>query len=109
MSVMPHLGPMPLPSLNAWRVPLWVEDDEYTVQLTDRKFRMYDAQTLPDFIKASVSMIHAFPFTPMSECVSWSAAYSPNTDERQADIGWRCTWNLYMLILSEQQLESMNG
>lgn len=109
MKVMPQLGPLPVPSLNAWRVPLWVEDDEYTVQLTDRKFRMYDAETLPDFVKASMSMINAFPYKPMQEGVAWAAAYGNNGVDKQAEIGWRCTWNLYMLILSEQQLESMNG
>ena len=105
----PALGPIPLAGLNAWRVPLWVEDDEYTVQLTERKMRMYDAETLPDFIKASMSMIHAFPYTPMQEGLSWAAAYHTPHDPRLDDIGWRCTWNLYMLILTEQQLESMNG
>jgi hypothetical protein len=107
--IRPSLEPMPTPSVTAWRVPMWVEEGDYTVHLSERHIRIYDETTLPDFIKASMSMINAFPFKPMQEGVVWRAAYTHNTDPRQADIGWRCTWNLYMLILSEAQLESMNG
>ena len=107
--LMPQLGPLPTPDLRAYRVPLWVEDEEYTVQLTKNKLRMYDSETLPDFIKASMSMIHAFPFTPVQDGSLWATSYHNPQDLKLNDIGWRCTWNLYMLILTPEQLESMDG
>lgn len=107
----PHnLTPVSTPSLNAWRVPMWVNEDEYTVCTGQNKYRMYDAETLPDFIKASVSMIHAFPFhAPTYEGRLHMEAYTNHQDERLDDIGWRVTWNLYMLILNQQQLEKLDG
>ena len=124
MTMPQGLTPVATPSLNAWRVPMWVEDEEYTVCVEQNKLRMYDAETLPDFIKASMSMIHAFQFEPPKVSLfGWSDprvmlghepqkfgfAYHNTQDPRLDDIGWRCTWNLYMLILTPEQLESMNG
>lgn len=117
-----ELVPVSMPSLNAWRVPMCVDEDEYVVCVSQNKLRMFDAETLPDFIKASMSMIHAFPFEPQTVYqVGWSDprmvmseaayhyAYMNKQDPRLNDIGWRVNENLYMLILNQQQLESMNG
>lgn len=102
--------PVATPSLQAWRVPMWVEDDEYTVCTEQNKLRMYDHETLPDFIKASVSMIHAFPFHPGAyEGMLYREAYVNWQDPKLDDVGWRVSWNMYILILNAQQLESMNG
>lgn len=106
---MPMLGPVATPSLCTWRVPLWVEDDEYTVQLSTTKLRMYDADTLPDIIKSRLAMIHAFPFTPMPESGLWGQAYHNSQDPRLDDIGWRVTYNMYMLILNQEHMEGMDG
>ena len=116
-----ELVPVSTPSLNAWRVPMCVDEDEYVVCVAQNKLRMFDAETLPDFIKASMSMIHAFPFQERIQLSGWTDprmlmseaayhyAYENNQDPRLNDIGWRVSWHMYMLILNAQQLESMNG
>lgn len=124
MTLPRELTPVATPSLNAWRVPMWVGESDYTVCVEQNKLRIYDAETLPDFIKASMSMIHAFPFKekyvfqygwsdPRSMYSGMGSAYfhayTNTQDPRLNDIGWRVNQNLYMLILNAQQLESMNG
>ena len=121
--------PISTPGLNAWRVPMWVEDGEYTVCVAQNKIRVFGEESLPDCIKAATAMIHAFP---IAECVDlysfgWSDpranlalakaltpkghsyVYAYPLDERLHEIGWRVNEHLYILILNAEQLESLNG
>ena len=122
---MPRLGPIATPNMMSLRVPVWVEDGVYTVQATDKLYRMYDDDTLPDFIKASMAMIKAFPFkVELASIYGWtdprtmfgtdptyenSNAYINRQDPKLDDIGWRVSENLFIVILTQDQLESMYG
>lgn len=121
--------PISTPGLNAWRVPMWVEDGEYTVCVAQNKIRVFGEESLPDCIKAATAMIHAFPIAESKEVYSfgWSDpranltagkakiitenfyVYSYPLDERLHEIGWRVNEYLYILILNAEQLESLNG
>lgn len=118
---MPRLGPIATQNMMSLRVPVWVEDGVYTVQATDKLYRMYDDDTLPDFLKASMAMIKAFPFKVEPPSIygwtdpravfnqDYDGAYINRQDPKLDDIGWRVTKNLYIVILTQEQLESMYG
>jgi hypothetical protein len=93
---------------NKFRVPVWVDDDEVTVSLGKDTYRRFHRDKMPSEIKAALSMVHAFPFdqTRPEWAINPINAYTP-TDERQADIGWRVTQDLYILILSRDFLEDI--
>lgn len=107
----PDYVPIANTTLTGFRVPMWRDDDAYEVCIADHKYRMYDDETLPDFIKASLSMIHAFPYKESNLPVFgwyWTNTYINNQDSRLNDIGWRVNDNLYILVMTPEQLESLN-
>ena len=95
---------------NSLRVPMWVDDGSYEIETGLNKWRIYTEETLPDEVKALLSMIHSFP-----EHRAWawnvggtSMAYIA-PDERLAEIGWKVTDNLYMLVLERNVVNRLNG
>lgn len=107
----PDLSPVSHSYLeNSLRVPMWVEDGSYVIETGLNRRRIFTDETLPDEVKALLSMIHSFP-----EIKAWpwnlggtSIAYNA-PDERLIEIGWKVTDNLYMLVLERDVLNRMNG
>ena len=92
------------------RVPMWVKDGEYAVVIAKNHVRIFDEDTLPDHIKALVSMIHAFPPSLMDEWMcDETTIFINQQDPRLDDIGWQVTKNLYMLVLDNQIIKSLYG
>jgi hypothetical protein len=89
---------------------MWVDDGSYEIETGLNRWRIYTEETLPDEVKALLSMIYSFP-----EHRAWawdvggtSMAYIA-PDERLIEIGWRVTNNLYMLVLDRSVLDRLNG
>lgn len=89
---------------------MWVDEGSYEIETGLNRWRIYTEETLPDEVKALLSMIYSFP-----EHRAWawdvggiSHAYIA-PDERLAEIGWRVTNNLYMLVLDRSVLDRLNG
>jgi len=89
---------------------MWVDDGSYEIEIGLNRWRIYSEETLPDEVKALLSMIYSFP-----EHRAWawdvggaSMAYIA-PDERLIEIGWRVTNNLYMLVLDRKVLDRLNG
>jgi len=89
---------------------MWVDDGSYEIETGLNRWRIYSEETLPDEVKALLSMIYSFP-----EHRAWawdvggaSMAYIA-PDERLIEIGWRVTNNLYMLVLDRKVLDRLNG
>lgn len=107
----PDLSPISHSYLtNSLRVPMWVDDGSYEIETGLNRWRIYTEETLPDEVKALLSMIYSFP-----EHRAWawdvggiSMAYIA-PDERLVEIGWRVTNNLYMLVLDRSVLDRLNG
>jgi hypothetical protein len=92
------------------RVAMWVRDNEYAIVVAKNHVRIFDEDTLPDQIKALISMIHAFPPNILEEWESDNTTvYINHQDLRLDDIGWQVTKNLYILVLDNQFVKSLYG
>ena len=102
---------------NMFRVPVWVNGDDICVCVGDNSFRYYLREFAPKELKAALSMVNAFPFKPRPEwAVGPSSAFHNVvlTDDmelesikNQADVGWRVTEDMYILILPRNFLEDI--
>jgi len=88
-----------------WRVPVYREDDGYAIVVQPNRVRYYTDEALPDFMKASLSMIHAFP-PPKKELykISVTDAYINAHDPKLNDIGWMICKDLYIIVMHYSQL-----
>ena len=95
---------------NSLRVPMWVEDGSYEIETGLNRRRIYTEETLPDEIKALLSMISSFPELKLWrwDIKDTALAYIA-PDERLEEIGWRVSENLYMLVLDRGVLDRLNG
>ena len=98
-------APMPCVPYEMWRVPVYREDDSYAVVVQPDRVRYYVDESLPDFVKASLAMIHAFP-PPKKQLhqVSVTDAYINSHDPKLNDIGWMVCKDLYIVIMHVTQL-----
>lgn len=97
--------PMPCAkNYEMWRVPVY-KDDSYAVVIHCDKVRYFTAEALPDFLKASLTMIHAFP-PPKKELyeVSVTDAFINYHNPKLDDVGWVVCKDLYIVIMHYSQL-----
>ena len=93
---------------NMYRVPMWIDDGEYMLAVGQDEYRNYTDETLPDIVKARMSMIKAFPKNVLPYyMVNALVPYANNHDERLEDIGWQVTEEMYMLVLPAKELASI--
>lgn len=97
--------PMPCEPLGMWRVPVYKDDESYAVVVHCDKVRYFTEETLPDFLKASLAMIHAFPPTK-KELISVSVtdAFINYHNPKLDDVGWMVCKDLYIVIMHYSQL-----
>jgi len=88
-----------------WRVPVYKDDDNYAIVVHPNKVRYYVDESLPDFVKASLAMIHAFapPKKQLHE-VSVTDAYINSHDPKLNDVGWMVCKDLYIIVMHYSQL-----
>ena len=88
-----------------WRVPVYKDDDNYAIVVHPDKVRYFTEEALPDFLKASLAMIHAFP-PPKKELyrVSGTDAFINAHDPKLNDIGWMVCKDLYIIVMHYSQL-----
>jgi hypothetical protein len=87
---------------------MWVEDGCYEIETGLNRKRIYTEETLPNEIKALLSMIHSFPEHKAGLWNFSRVAYIA-PDERLAEIGWQVTNNLYMLVLEREVFNRLDG
>ena len=88
-----------------WRVPVYREDEGYTVIVQSDRVRYFTEETLPDFMKASLTMIHAFPPTKKElHQVSFTDAFMNQQDRKLDDVGWMVCKDLYIIVMHYSQL-----
>jgi hypothetical protein len=98
-------SPMPCVPYEMWRVPVYKDDDAYGVVVQPDRVRYFTEETLPDFMKASLAMIHAFPppkkqIHEVSVTDSFINYHNPKLD----DVGWMVCKDLYIVIMHVTQL-----
>jgi hypothetical protein len=98
-------SPMPIVPYEMWRVPVYKDEDSYTVVVHPNKVRYFTAEALPDFMKASLAMIHAFP-PPKKELyqVSVTDSFINYHNPKLDDVGWMICKDLYMIVMHVTQL-----
>lgn len=97
----------------SYRVPLYRyrPDDTYAVFVSDNFIRYYESDTLPDFIKEKLAMIHATPNLGIHEDMEVNQynlminSYQPKLEE----VGWQVSDSWFIVILTSQELASMKG
>jgi hypothetical protein len=98
-------SPMPIAPYEMWRVPVYKDEDSYAVVVHSNKVRYFTAEALPDFMKASLAMIHAFP-PPKKELyqVSVTDSFINYHNPKLDDVGWMVCKDLYMIVMHVTQL-----
>jgi hypothetical protein len=96
-----------------YRVPVRIEGEKHTIYVGDNHTRMFDADTLPAFIKHKLAMI-IVSATPESvfKCDDFLSKLdlyaTPKTGNLQT-IGWRASETMYIVVMSEEELTSLIG
>jgi hypothetical protein len=96
-----------------YRVPVRIEDEKHTIYVGDNHVRMFDADTLPAFIKHKLAMVivSATPESlvkPNVLLTSLELYTTPKAGNLQT-IGWRASQSMYIVVMSEEELDSLRG
>jgi hypothetical protein len=94
----------------SYRVPVRIEGAKHTVFVGDEHLRIFDYDTLPTFIKHKLSMIIVssnpevlFMDTQLSRLELFK------TQGDTPLIGWRASNTMYIVIMTDAELESLKG
>jgi hypothetical protein len=94
-----------------YRVPVRIEGEKHTIYVGDNHTRMFDADTLPAFIKHKLAIIivSGSQVYMKDEFLSKLDLYAtPKTGNLQT-IGWRASETMYIVVMSEEELTSLKG
>jgi hypothetical protein len=110
--VVQSLSPVSHPIAGRYRVPVRIEQDKHTIYVGDNHTRMFDADTLPAFIKHKLAMI-IVSATPESSIrtdaqLTNLELYNPRVGDLEL-IGWRASQTMYIVVMSEEELDSLRG
>lgn len=97
-------------NLSLFRVPVERQESLYVVYVDDMYNRIFSADTLPDFIKAKLAMIHAIPLSDKLPA-HWNnlEIYVRPYDGHNDTIGWRGSEMMYIVIMTGTELYSLKG
>lgn len=95
---------------NLYRVPVHIENEQHTVYVGDNHTRMFDADSLPDFLKHKLAMIavssqgELFNDTQVTKLRLFETRHGDL--ER---IGWRASPSYYIVVMTYDELNSLKG
>jgi hypothetical protein len=93
-----------------YRVPVQIVDEQHTVYVGDNHKRMFDADSLPDFLKHKLAMI-----TVSDQGELLNEAHLTRLDLFMTKkgalecIGWRSSNSFYIVVMTDDELESLKG
>jgi hypothetical protein len=91
-------------------VPVQIVDEQHTVYVGDNHKRMFDADSLPDFLKHKLAMI-----TVSDQGELLNEAHLTRLDLFMTKkgalecIGWRSSNSFYIVVMTDDELESLKG
>jgi hypothetical protein len=105
-------------SAQKYRVPVQKCGDKFSVWCGNKVVRMFDTDTLPDFIKAKLGIImnsiyaqekNSLEMTEqdLSRGTLQTDLYRNNADESFDDIGWQYNKYYYCVVLPEADFKSL--
>lgn len=93
-----------------YRVPIHVHDGKHTVFVGDNHRRYFDQDTLPNVLKHKLSMINGSPYGEVidrGQVTNIDVYIAPNNIGDFEYIGWRVTDEMYCVVLTNQELDSL--
>jgi hypothetical protein len=106
-----NLSPVGLESdKEMYRVPVHIEKELHTVFVGDNHKRMFDADSLPDFLKHKLAMIIARNERPLTsdDLLSELTLFMTRRGDFEY-IGWRASPSYYIVVMSGDELSSLTG
>lgn len=104
------LAPVSHEIAGLYRVPVKIENELHTVYVGDNHTRMFDADTLPDFMKHKLAMITVRHRGELVQDKSLSALNLFATREGDSQtIGWRASPSMYIVVMDRDELRSLTG
>jgi hypothetical protein len=106
-----NLSPVGLESdKEMYRVPVHIEKELHTVYVGDNHKRMFDADSLPDFLKHKLAMIIARNERPLTsdDLLSELTLFMTRRGDFEY-IGWRASPSYYIVVMSGDELSSLTG
>ena len=92
-----------------YMVPLIRSPNKYEVFIANKYLRIFTDETLPSYIKSALSMaeVASTSYAKDSEVTNWDLFICrvPNMDY----VGWRASESVYIIILNEEQLNTIRG
>jgi len=104
----------PIVAQHCWgfyRVPMWKNDGKYFVYVREFIVRIYDDDTLPDFIKMRLSMILALDrkFSNGGYKPTQLDLFINHAGKEFEEIGWQIDDEYFTLVLKTEELASLQG
>ena len=94
-----------------YRVPVHITNGVHTIYVGDNLRRRFDVDTLPEMLKHKLSMINASPYggAVARLGVTNIDVYTIPKNSEFYLIGWRVTEEMYCLVLTINELDSLRG
>lgn len=96
-------------NLSLFRVPVERQENLYVVYVDDMYNRIFNSDTLPDFIKVKLAMIHAMPMSDFPARWNSLEIFVRPYDGHNDTIGWRGSEMMYIVIMTGTELYSLKG
>ena len=93
-----------------YRVPVQIKNEQHTVYVGDNHKRMFDADTLPDFMKHKLAMITVSDQGELlhDEILTQLHLFATKRGDLEC-IGWRVTPTFYIVVMTDTELSSLMG
>lgn len=108
--VVRNLAPVSHETEGLYRVPVHIENELHTVYVGDNHVRMFDADTLPDFMKHKLAMITVSDNGELiqDKLLSPLSLFATRKGEL-GTIGWRASQSMYIVVMDMSELCSLTG
>ena len=93
-----------------YRVPVKIENGLHTIYVGDDHVRMFDADTLPDFVRHKLAMItvKVWGNLPDDNILSTFDLFATRLGDMQT-IGWKASDSYYIVVMTPYELVSLRG
>jgi hypothetical protein len=108
--VIQSLAPVSHETEGLYRVPVHIENELHTVYVGDNHTRMFDADTLPDFMKHKLAMITVSDNGELvqDKLLSPLSLFGIRKGDLET-VGWRASPSMYIVVMSMGELCSLTG
>lgn len=95
-----------------YRVPVQIENERHTVYVGDNHRRMFDADSLPDFLKHKLAMItvsgQGETLLVTDDLLTRLVLFTTKKGDLEC-IGWRASTTFYVVVMTDDELEFLKG